>query len=714
MAKVRKGRPKRKLLIATSILAFGLVVVYAAMILLAQPVAYDLRVGDVAQQTIAATKDVVDEINTEQRRQEARERVAQMTTIDNTVTERVLERVDSMFASIQEQRVVFQNYRENYNSYRPSYGEGTQGATVDEVEPDASALRRLLNTITPYFDEAIAEQTDDAETPKSIIVSETQLRALLQATDAEYTAFRETVAGMIAQTMEDGLRDTHVDAEIMEMRNEIYSVALNLRNDLRPFANNIFEAMVVANEFIDEDGTARAQEEAAAAVEPIIYKKGQTIVREGDPVQENELAMIEALGMLQESQRPDIALYIGMALLTALLGMITAMNLWNAERTLTQEPTRALLIVAVLISPQVARAINLLLGVMIGVLAVGAEGVFSSSMIEMLMVSQIGGIVATFSLGRVQRRTTVLISGLWTALASAGAMVGIGLMTNLNLDETFLRAGLVAVGAIISAILVVGCLPLLESVFGIMTQQKLLELSNPNQPLLRMLQLEAPGTYHHALLVANLAEAAADVVGANALLCRVGAYYHDVGKVKRPMYFKENQLDEVNPHDGMSPQVSAAILAEHVRDGRVMAEREKLPQPIIDIISQHHGTTTMAYFLYRAKKEAEMIGEEVSEEDYRYDGPIPQTKEAAIIFLADSVEAAVRSLKDHSSDSIQGMIRKLISERMHDGQLADVPLTLKEFHLMEKAFMRVLGGIYHTRVEYPELDKPKKEEEKAL
>jgi putative nucleotidyltransferase with HDIG domain len=303
---------------------------------------------------------------------------------------------------------------------------------------------------------------------------------------------------------------------------------------------------------------------------------------------------------------------------------------------------------------------------------------------------------------------------LWTGLASAAAMTGIGLMTNLDVEATLLRAGYVAISALISAVLAVGCLPLMESLFSITTQQKLLELSNPNQPLLRMLQIEAPGTYHHSLLVANLAEAAADAVGANALLCRVGAYYHDIGKAKRPMYFKENQMDEVNPHDSMSPQVSAAILAEHVRDGRVMAERDKLPKPIVAIIREHHGTTTMGYFLHRAKQQAEGTGEEVSEEDYRYDGPPPQTRESALVSLADTVEAAVRSLKDHSSDSMQTMIRKLLADRMSDGQLADVPLTIRDFSRIEAAFMHVLGGIYHTRVEYPELRSPKGKEEGTL
>lgn len=198
-------------------------------------------------------------------------------------------------------------------------------------------------------------------------------------------------------------------------------------------------------------------------------------------------------------------------------------------------------------------------------------------------------------------------------------------------------------GAVVSAVLCVGLQPILETAFNLVTPSKLIELSNPNQPLLRRLMIETPGTYHHSMVVANLAEAAAEAVGANALLARVGAYYHDIGKLIRPMYFKENQMGE-NPHDKTDPRVSTAILTEHTRDGVELARKHRLPEPIIDMIRQHHGDTPVMYFYAKAVK---MLGEEnVDIRDFRYDGPKPQTAEAAILMLSDTVEAAVRSMSE--------------------------------------------------------------------
>jgi len=263
---------------------------------------------------------------------------------------------------------------------------------------------------------------------------------------------------------------------------------------------------------------------------------------------------------------------------------------------------------------------------------------------------------------------------------------------------------------VLSAILAVGVMPVLENIFSLVTPQVLLELSTPTHPLLKMLQTEAPGTHHHALLVANLAEAAAAVVGANPLLCRVGAYYHDIGKTRRPIFFKENQIDQPNPHEGMEPGVSAAILAAHVRDGLVLADKYKLPRPIKDMIAQHHGDGMMAYFYFNAKKKADEEGREIDIRDYSYDGPKPQTKEAAILMMADTVEAATRTLKDRSRESMSAMIEKLVKDKFESGQLSEAPLTFRDLSLISDAFIRTLTGIYHERIEYPNMDSLKKKE----
>ena len=253
-----------------------------------------------------------------------------------------------------------------------------------------------------------------------------------------------------------------------------------------------------------------------------------------------------------------------------------------------------------------------------------------------------------------------------------------------------------------SAVLAIGLQALLELVFNLATNAKLIELSNPNQPLLRRLLMEAPGTYHHSIIVANLAEAAATAVGANGLLARVGAYYHDVGKLKRPMYFKENQRGD-NPHDRTDPRVSAAILTAHPRDGAQMAQKDRLPSPVVDIVRQHHGDSLALYFYDKAVK---LYGEDVDVSSFRYEGPRPRSKEAAVVMLADTIEAATRTLANPSPEKMEALIRKLVREKLDDGQLNDSALTFSDLDKICSTFVTVLTGVFHERIEYPEINIP--------
>jgi putative nucleotidyltransferase with HDIG domain len=227
-----------------------------------------------------------------------------------------------------------------------------------------------------------------------------------------------------------------------------------------------------------------------------------------------------------------------------------------------------------------------------------------------------------------------------------------------------------------------------------------LELSNPNQPLLKKMLFEAPGTYHHSILVGNLAESAANEIGANSILTRVGSYYHDIGKIKRPYFFKENQITNDNPHDKITPKLSTLIITSHVKDGLELAEHYKLPGIVKDIIEQHHGTTLVKYFYAMAVNGS---NQNIEDATFRYEGPKPQSKEAAVVLLADSVEAAVRSLNNPSVVDMEKMLNKIVKEKMDDGQLDDAELTMKDIGKIKLAFMRVLEGMFHSRVEYPDI-----------
>ncbi|MCK9419369.1 MAG: HDIG domain-containing protein [Nitrospirae bacterium] len=314
----------------------------------------------------------------------------------------------------------------------------------------------------------------------------------------------------------------------------------------------------------------------------------------------------------------------------------------------------------------------------------------------------LGSIVAALSVIRCKKRTALLNAGAWTALVNVIAIIGIDLYRGelWNRGAYDLAAGIVcaiAVSTIVSAIL-----PFFETVFDIATDIKLLEFLDPNQPLLKELVYKSPGTYHHSILIGNLAEAAAEAIGENAILARVGAYYHDVGKVHKAEYFIENQRPTENKHDRLMPSMSSLIIASHVKEGVEVARAHRIPSPIIDIIQQHHGTSLITYFYQKAKELQPFTN--IAEEDYRYPGPRPRTKVAAIVMLSDSVEAASRTLDNPTPDRIQMLTSSVITRFFLDDQLSMCDLTLKDLRVISRSFNLVLTGIFHHRIDYPGMD----------
>jgi putative nucleotidyltransferase with HDIG domain len=316
------------------------------------------------------------------------------------------------------------------------------------------------------------------------------------------------------------------------------------------------------------------------------------------------------------------------------------------------------------------------------------------------LVALLGAAIAIYTVSRVRQRYDLFRGGLFASLISAWVVMGLSLMNGLPWETWSVQAGSALLSGLGSSILVVGVLPVLEDIFGITTTFKLLELASPSQPLLRELQFKAPGTYHHSILVGNLAEAAAEAIGADALLVRVGSYYHDIGKTKRPSFFIENQLGMANQHDRISPRLSALVITAHVKEGLEMAREHKLPAIIQDFIATHHGTSLVSYFYHQAVQSEGP--KQVQEEHFRYPGPRPRTRETGIVMLADGVEASCRTLKVPTPDQIESMVRKIIDKRLADGELSEAPLTLQEIEKIQMAFVRVLSGLFHQRIEYPE------------
>lgn len=480
---------------------------------------------------------------------------------------------------------------------------------------------------------------------------------------------------------------------------------------------------------VDTEATETAKAKILATVTPVYRTilKGETIVSKGQVITEEQYDILYLMGYADEVNISKIAGSLAIILLV-LLG-ITIIYM----RTFCKDKYRDLgymqilmltvlvlvildeLILSVTVSPSadISAQIGFLLPSAMGTMLVATlfnpnmavffNGIFAifagilTGDVQFVLLSLISGMVGAIGIIRLTERSDLYKTALYIALINVIAIGAWGILNRTIWDVIWVGMLFGILNGVFSAVLTLGLLPLIESMFGVTTSIKLLELSNPNQPLLKKLMLEAPGTYHHSVMVGNLGEAAAEAVGADGLIVRVGAYYHDIGKIKRPYFFTENQFNGENPHDKISPTLSALIITSHVKDGVEMATEAKLPPMIIDMIAQHHGNSLISYFYQKAKE----TDEEVREEDYRYEQPKPQTKEAAILMMADTVEAAVRSKTGATPGQIEGFIRTLIKGKLNDGQFDECDLTFKDLDKIAETFGRVINGMYHKRIEYP-------------
>ena len=323
---------------------------------------------------------------------------------------------------------------------------------------------------------------------------------------------------------------------------------------------------------------------------------------------------------------------------------------------------------------------------------------YNSTIFLVILVSMV---FAIYSTNRIKTRTDIVNIGIYIGLLKMLIGIAIAWINKLDFVYMVFSMAQLFLSGILTGMIVIALLPYFENSFNILTKMKLIELGDLSHPLLKRMSLEAPGTFHHSMLVATLSEQAAEAIGADSIFTRVACYYHDIGKMKRPNFYVENQKDGINPHDKLSPNLSTLIIKAHTKDGQEMGKEYKIPKEIRDIMAEHQGTTFLAYFYNRAKKEDPTV--EAS--DFRYDGPKPKTKESAVIMLADSIEAAVRTLDEKDPISIEKMIRRRINAKIEDDQLSDADLTLKEIDTIVMTFVKVLGGIYHSRIKYPDQKK---------
>lgn len=613
-------------------------------------------------------------------------------------------------------------------------------------EEIASAVIKDLGTaFTALRDGAISNQDNTTRINKlrqtspftdmeDIVLSSLIRTKAADINDAEQKA-GEIIIGRI-RNVDTGAR-TEADVPVLRDRIKSEINQTTLSPDIKVFLLAFVDAKIVTPTLqVDKEITEKLAVANRNAVKPVVhhYKANQKIIGAGEIVDKLTLHVLEQYRLLDSSSPWRI--FGGISLL-ALLGMAAILfYIYQYKRHIYRSTSKLVLIgVAMLlvlfigkgvISLNLGDQFNYLTGLMIPVawaatliaILINAETAFmvcfvlavftavladpmlaTSTGLEVGMVAFFGGIAGVHSVSRLSQRSNLASSGLVISAVNILVISGIALVVGMRPMYWLAAMGLGVVNGLASSVLTVGTLHWFESAFGITSAMRLLEFSSPNRPLLKKLLIEAPGTYHHSILVGNLAEAAAEAVHADAILVRVASMYHDIGKLKRPYFFIENQFAQDNPHDKITPTLSSLIITSHIKDGVELAKEYKLPEPIIDIIVQHHGDSLVNFFYHKAKEE----NEEIPEEAFHYDGPRPQTKEAALVCLADSVEAAVRSMKQATPGRIEGLVRKVIKDKFNDGQLDQCELTFRDLDRIAIAFVRVISGIFHSRVEYPDL-----------
>ena len=657
-----------------------------------------LKPDEVARRDIQSniTSIIIDEAKTEEMRKQAADKVQKVYQEDTYALSTTRNEINSFFSLVNDIRAAGEDNNEK--------------------------LQELLNTIN--------KEGRNVETRKS---SSQLAQYLINATPEDLQQMYATSLSIIPGLMQKPITEENLDGVFDQASNQIDQLEYSLQ--AREIMKIVIINAIKPNLVFNKEATDKAIKEAVDAVKPVqkTVKAGEKIVREGERVTPEQISTLEQLGIQRSKSYPltlvGSAIFVLLTfwltiefvrryykkiyenhMLMLLLGLIFILIL-SITRFLTVikigeipdinsligylAPVAAgSMLIAILLDNRLAYFFTMIMALYVGLLTEGNQLFYA-------ITAFVGGTVGIFQVYRLNQTSDLARSGFYIALANIISIMTLSLIGG-NVTLNLILVGMVigAVNGILSAVLMIGALPYLESAFSITSMIKLLELSNPNNELLKKLLMEAPGTYHHSLMVGNLAEAAAEPIGANPLLVRVGAYYHDIGKIKRTDYFVENQRGFDNPHEKIAPALSALIITSHVREGVELAREAHIPQDIIDFVEQHHGTSLAKYFYSRALEE-DREGT-LSEDSFRYEGPKPQSKEVALVMLADSVEAGVRSLQDPTPEKIKNMVRRIIQDKLNDGQLESCDLTFKDLDVIANSFCTSLEGLYHKRIEYPE------------
>ncbi|MCK5780051.1 MAG: HDIG domain-containing protein [Psychrilyobacter sp.] len=525
---------------------------------------------------------------------------------------------------------------------------------------------------------------------------------------------------------------TELEREYITNMNTLYKNGIKKDENVIMF-NNSFEELPVLdvyeegfmraflkpNYILDVEKTKKMLKEKVTQLEDVTIriKAGTIILKKGEVVSPEKVSILKHLGLYGNTSKV-IKLFGTFLYLVILSTIFRIVGLKFIFKEIRNRNSYSAILILILVGILTLRFITptwkyilpiesifILLGILINIRTSLIIGIFlilfsiplNGYNIEYLIVEILSLIISLYLVTKIKNRTNIINAGVYIGVAKVFIVLSIAVAVNMEFIDSIIRGGLVLLSGVLTGMLTIALLPYFERTFNILTDMKLLELGDLSHPLLRKLSIEAPGTFHHSMMVATLSEQATEIIGGNSALARVASYYHDIGKMKRPQFYVENQSDGINPHNNLTPTMSTLVITSHTKDGDEMGREHNIPKEIRDIMYEHQGTTLLAYFYNKARQENPGL----NENDFRYSGPKPRSKESAVIMLADSIEAAVRSIDNKTPVTIEKMIRKIIDTKIEAQQLSDADLTFKEIEIIIKSFTKVLMSIHHVRLKYP-------------
>jgi len=713
---------------------------------------HEYRIGDVAEKDIKAPKDffIEDAAATEVSRKVAADAVLTVYDHDRNLAPALADRVQNAFGPLREGIAAM--------PADPVVGDLAPGGATDGLPSSDQSRHEKIWLKKVDFEERLGIEVDEGA--YTILEKEGFSRQISEPIARILTAIMEN--GVVANKeilLREGdrgivLRDIKTKTEIQtsklkrfyeldQAKTMVRIIGQPMLKDHNYIVRNLVvdfaQRLVQPNITLNRSETEERKREAAAHIAPILekIKAGEMILREGERVTESQLRKLATLNQQTHSERVLTTAVGASVIIICLLIACFVIYDHQPERNPLGDNRTLLFIAAALVTflflakvswalceilaqsshlslttsslsfgiPLAAGAmvvclfVNIHVAVAFATVLAVCAGFLFHSRFDLFLYFLLDGVMAAYWVRDCRERKVFVIAGLKVALFNVLLATAIGIYAGQGIGFRLLWDWLfAALGGLGAGVVTAGLAPLIETAFGFTTDIKLLELANLDQPILRKLMINAPGTYHHSVIVGSMVEAAAAEIGANPLLAKVCGYYHDVGKLKKPLYFVENQANRQNKHDKLAPSMSRNILVAHVKDGVRIAQEQKLGRAIIDTIQQSHGTSLIRFFYEKACK---LYGpEKVTPDDYRYPGPKPQTREAGLVMLADVIEAASRTLENPTPARIQGLVQNLMNRIFSDGQLDDCELTLKDLHAIAKSFNKILNGIHHHRVEY--------------